>query len=124
MILAVGIDIVEVSRIKKALDRFGNKFVERLFNPTEISYCCGKILAAECLAGTFAAKEAFLKALGTGIRDGINWLDMEVVRQKGYPPNMKVSGRAREAMEKKGGSTVLLSISHDGGLAIATVLIQ
>jgi len=124
MILGMGLDMVEVSRIQRAMDRFGSRFLRRLFSPAEIAYCSGKVLRAECLAGTFAAKEAFVKALGTGLSGGISFLEVEVVRQRGAPPTIRVSGRAKEAVEKKGGKEVILSISHDGGFALAAVVIQ
>jgi len=124
MILGLGLDMVEVSRIQRAMDRFGRRFLERLFSPAEIDYCSKRVLRAECLAGTFAAKEAFLKALGTGLRRGISFLEVEVVRETGAPPTIRVSGRAKEAMERKGGREAVLSISHDGGFALAAVVIQ
>ncbi len=124
MILGMGLDMVEVSRIQRAMDRFGRRFLQKLFSPSEIAYCSEKVLKAECLAGTFAAKEAFLKALGTGVSKGISFLEVEVVRERGAPPTISVSGRAKEAMEKKGGKEVILSITHDGGFALAAVVIQ
>lgn len=124
MILGVGVDLVDVARFQRVLDRFGDRFLEKLFQPSEIGHCRGKCSLAECLAGAFAVKEAFLKALGTGLGRGIGWLDMEVVREQGRPPRLKLMGRAMEILRELGGEGLLVSISHEAGLAVAMVLIQ
>ncbi|MEJ5377119.1 MAG: holo-ACP synthase [bacterium] len=124
MILGAGIDMVEVARLQRSLDRFGERLLGRLFHPSEISHCCQRLNQAECLAGVFATKEAFLKALGTGLAQGVSWLDMEVFREQGKPPHLRVRGRALEVVEELGGKSFLVSISHEAGLAVAMVLIQ
>lgn len=124
MILGVGVDLVDVARLQRVLDRFGDRFLEKLFRPSEISYCAQRRGRAECLAAGFAVKEAFLKALGTGLSKGVGWLDMEVVREQGKPPQLKLMGRALEILQKLGGKTLWVSISHEAGLAMAIVLIQ
>lgn len=124
MILGVGLDLVDVARLQKSLERFGDRLLQRIFHASEISYCGAKRSRAECLAATFAVKEAFLKALGTGLSKGIRWLDMEVVREQGSPPLLKLGGRALEILQELGGENPLVSISHEAGLAAAMVLIQ
>jgi holo-[acyl-carrier protein] synthase len=124
MILGLGVDLVDVVRFQRVLDRFGDRLLEKLFQPSEINHCNPRRSRAECLAGGFAVKEAFLKALGTGLSRGIRWLDMEVVRKQGMPPRLSLRGRALEILEELGGESLLVSISHEAGLALATVLIQ
>ncbi len=124
MILGVGVDLVDVGRLQASLDRFGERLLKRLFHPSEISQCAQRRNRAECLAGAFAAKEAFLKALGTGLSKGIGWLDMELLREQGKPPQLNLGGRALGIMQELGGRSSLVSISHDRGLAVAVVLIQ
>jgi holo-[acyl-carrier protein] synthase len=124
MILGIGVDLVEVARLGRALDRFGEKLLSRLFHGSEAAHCGNRRDRAECLAGIFAAKEAFLKALGTGLAQGVKWLDMEVIWNKDNSPHLRVGGRAREIMTGLGAGDSLVSISHDGGFALAMVLLQ
>ena len=83
MIVGTGVDIAEVARIKSAMERFGDRFLNRVFTPDEVRYATSKANAAERLAARFAAKEAAMKAIGTGLRHGVTWQDVEVVRQPG-----------------------------------------
>lgn len=124
MILGVGVDLVDVARLERVLNRFGDRLLQKLFLPSELSHCSRKRSRAECLAATFAVKEAFLKALGTGLGKGIKWLDMEVVREQAKAPRLRLRGRAWEILHEMGGKSLLVSISHEGGLAAAIVLIQ
>lgn len=124
MILGVGLDMVEVARMEESVRRFGQRLLSRLFHPQEVFYCSGKVRPAECLATTFAAKEAFLKALGTGLKGGIKWLDIQVLRTQGGPPGISVTGRAKEIMEQKGGRKIWLSLSHEGGFGLGMVVIE
>ena len=94
MIYGIGTDIVEVSRIERECRRLGADFLRRVFTPEEIGYCEGKRRRFESYAARFAAKEAFLKALGTGGRDGISWLEMEVVVDGRGRPELVLRGRA------------------------------
>src|SRR5579862_1422983 len=96
MIVGSGIDMVEVGRIQKSVDRFGKRFLDRLYTGAEQEYCLRKRNAAESLAARFAAKEAGAKALGTGISRGVNWLEIEVVRYPGGRPALRFHGRAGE----------------------------
>jgi holo-[acyl-carrier protein] synthase len=124
MIVGTGVDITEVPRIRAALERFGDRFLRRVFTPEEASYCLGKPNAAERLAARFAAKEAGMKAIGTGLRHGITWQDVEVVRLPGQRPKLKFSGRAAEFAARLGCKRTHLSLSHTKEQAIAYVILE
>jgi len=124
MIKGIGTDIVEVSRIEKEWRRSGPDVLQRLFTPGEIDYCEGRRRRFESYAARFAAKEAFLKALGTGGRDGISWLDIEVIRDGRGRPDLVLRGRAQELAQDKGVSGVFVSLSHSGELATAVAVLE
>ncbi|MDD2900019.1 MAG: holo-[acyl-carrier-protein] synthase [Desulfuromonadaceae bacterium] len=124
MIYGIGTDIVEIVRFQRFLDAGNSALLDRLFTLKEQSRCSSRKDAASCLAGRFAAKEAFLKALGTGLRDGISWLDMEVVNDSLGKPELLLSGKAAERYQCSGMTRVHVSLSHDGGNAIAIVLLE
>ena len=124
MIVGTGVDIAEVPRIKAALERFGKRFLSRVFTLQEAQYCLSKANAVERLAARFAAKEAGMKAIGTGLRHGITWHDVEVVRLPGGRPNLKFSGKAREFADRLGCKRVHLSLSHTKEQAIAYVILE
>src|SRR5258708_30268406 len=92
MIVGLGVDLTEVDRIEAAIERRGRPFLDRLFTPSEIAYCETHRHRAERFAGRFAAKEAAMKALGTGWSRGVRWVDIEVVREPGGKPTLKLSG--------------------------------
>src|SRR5215471_5851729 len=117
--VSVGVDIVEVGRIAGAIERWGVRFLERIFTPTEIAYCRAKTRAAESFAVRFAAKEAFAKALKVG-RVSI-WREVEVVRGEGPRPTFQLHGNARALV---GHRKVDLSLSHAQTHAVAVVLIE
>lgn len=124
MIVGTGVDITEVPRIKAAVERFGQRFLSRVFTAEEARYCLSKPNAAERLAARFAAKEAGMKAIGTGLRHGITWQDIEVVRLPGQRPNLKFSGKAKEFADRLGCKRVHLSLSHTAEQAIAYVILE
>jgi holo-[acyl-carrier protein] synthase len=124
MIVGTGVDITEVKRIEAAVQRFGGRFLKRVFTPAEVSYCMGKTNAAERLAARFAAKEAGMKAIGTGLRHGITWHDVEVVRLPGQRPVLKFSGKAAEFAARLGCKRTHLSLSHTADQAIAHVILE
>jgi holo-[acyl-carrier protein] synthase len=124
MIVGTGIDIAEIPRIQQALDRFGERFLKRVFTPEEIRYCTSRHNAAERLAARFAAKEAGMKAIGTGWRNGITWRDFEVVRPSGQRPTLRFSGRAAEIASSLGCRRTHLSLSHTSEQAIAHVILE
>ena len=118
--LSTGVDIIEIPRIKKTLDRYGERFLKRIFTPDEIAYCRGR---SPNLAGRFAAKEATMKALGTGVR-GVGWKDIEVIRAESGAPSVKLHGRAKARAEMLQVSELSLSISHSREFAVAFVVAQ
>ena len=117
--VSVGVDIVEVGRIAGAIERWGGRFLERIFTPREIAYCRRKTRAAESFAVRFAAKEAFAKALKVG-RVSI-WREVEVVRGEGPRPTVELHGAARQLV---GARRVDLSLSHAASHAVAVVLVE
>ena len=119
MIVGTGVDIAEVGRIRAAMERFGDRFLNRVFTPDEARYCLGKPNAAERLAARFAAKEAGMKAIGTGLRHGITWRDVEVVRLPGQRPMLKFGGKAAEFAARLGCKRTHLSLTHTADQAIA-----
>ena len=124
MIVSIGVDIIEVYRIRETLERTP-RFVERVFTEKEREYCNGKgAAAAQSYAARFAAKEAFLKALRTGWRGKIGWQDMEVKNDKYGAPYLEISGEAKEILEKLGANKVHLSMSHTTEHAIANVTLE
>jgi holo-[acyl-carrier protein] synthase len=124
MIVGTGIDIAEVPRIRHSIERYGQRFLERIFTDGEIRYCDSKANRMERYAARFAAKEAAMKALGTGWNHGVRWRDCEVVRLPGGRPSMKFYGKAGEFAAKLGAKNVALSISHTQEQAIAQVILE
>jgi holo-[acyl-carrier protein] synthase len=124
MIVGTGVDITEVDRIEAAVKRFGDRFLKRVFTPAEVSYCMGKPNTAERLAARFAAKEAGMKAIGTGLRGGVTWQDVEVLRLPGHRPVLKFSGKAAEFAARLGCKRTHLSLSHTADQAIAHVILE
>ena len=124
MLVGTGIDVVEVERIARSIDRYGLRFLSRVFTPGEIAYSQRKKNCAESFAARFAAKEAAAKALGTGIQHGITWTEMEVRRAPGQRPTLHFSGRALEMAERLGVKRVSLSLTHSKTVAIATVSLE
>ena len=119
--LGIGIDLVEVSRIRALLERSGDRFKERVFTPDEIDYCDSCADAAMHYAARFAAKEAMVKALGTGFTEGINWKDIEVRRNEKGAPSLCLHGQAAQVAEGLGVRQTFLSLSHTDTTAGANV---
>lgn len=124
MIYGIGTDIVAIERFRKFLDSGNCAIIERLFTLDERTGCGSKKDTASCLAARFAAKEAFLKALGTGLRDGISWHDMAVTNNALGKPELTLSGQAAAQFRLNGLISIHLSLSHDGGNAIAMVVLE
>jgi holo-[acyl-carrier protein] synthase len=124
MIIGSGIDMVEIGRIQQSMERYGQRFLNRVFTAAEQAYCLRKRNAAESLAARFAAKEAGAKALGTGISRGVNWLEIEVVREPGGRPSLCFHGRASEVARQLGIVHGVLSLSHTASLAVASVVLE
>ena len=113
--IATGVDLIEIDRVAAALERYGERFLRRIYTPGEIEYCRGR---APNLAARFAAKEAVMKALGTGFR-GVGWRDVEVVRAASGAPSPRLHGRARRRAERLGVTAISISLSHSRGFALA-----
>lgn len=124
MIYGTGIDIVDISRFERFVRENNQALLERLFTPHEREYCAARKMSAQHYALRFAAKEAFLKALGTGLRDGMSWQDMTVVNNELGKPELRLAGRAGELFASQGLTRSLLSLSHDGNFAIASVILE
>lgn len=124
MLVGTGIDLVEVPRIERSIERYGERFLRRIFTAEEIDFCRGKAGAAESFAARFAAKEAGAKALGTGIQHGVTWKELEVRRTPGERPTLHLHGRARAIAGQLGVTRVSLSLTHTAQLAIASVHLE
>ena len=124
MIIGSGIDLVEVKRIGHSVERFGERFLNRVFTPSEQAYCQRKRQSAESFAARFAAKEAGAKALGTGISQGVNWLEIEVTREPSGRPGLQFHGRAAQIAEGLGVVRAALSLTHTNELAMASVVLE
>jgi holo-[acyl-carrier protein] synthase len=124
MIVGTGIDIAEVERVRQTIERFGRRFTERVFTPEEIRYCESKANKVERYAARFAAKEAGMKAIGTGWNRGVTWRDVEVRRLPGSRPTIAFHGKAAEFFTKLGGVRAHLSLTHTKELAMAQVVIE
>jgi len=124
VIVGLGVDIAEVDRVQAAVDRRGEAFLKRVFTPGEIAYCERHRNRYERYAGRFAAKEAAMKALGTGWRRGVRWLDIEVVRLPGGKPTLQLRGRAKEFADRLEVKNISLTITHSGNTALAQVIFE
>jgi holo-[acyl-carrier protein] synthase len=124
MIVGTGIDIAEVPRIQQSIERFGARFLQRVFTEGEMRYCDSKANRIERYAARFASKEAAMKALGTGWNHGVRWRDCEVVRMPGGRPTIQFHGKAAEFAAKLGVKYTALSISHTQDQAIAQVILE
>ncbi len=125
MVLGLGTDLMETRRVQESIDRYGDRFLERIFTPEEIAYCQRKRKnAAESFAARFAAKEAGAKALGTGISRGVGWKEFEVRRETSGRPTLHLSGRAAELAEAMGVRRIQLSLTHSRELALAVVVTE
>ncbi|MBF0136101.1 MAG: holo-ACP synthase [Magnetococcus sp. DMHC-1] len=124
MILGIGSDLVRIQRIRTAMERFGERFLQRIYSPQELAFCQVRQDPAPCLAKRFAAKEAFVKALGSGFRDGIWFRDVEVVNDAFGRPCLAIHGPAATRMTRIGITHIHLSISDESGFALAFVVVE
>jgi len=120
----MGVDIAEVDRIRTAIERHGEPFLRRVFTDAERAYCEQFKNKYERYAGRFAAKEAAMKALGTGWRRGVRWVDFEVVREANGRPSIALDGVAKEIAAKLGVRRISLSITHTAAQALAQVIFE
>ena len=121
-IIGLGIDATDIPRITATIARYGDRFIHRIFTDIEIAYCTKRREPAIHFAGRFAAKEAAMKALGTGHSQGVLWRDVEIVR-RGGPPQLQLHGGAGRRFAAIGGRSSLVTITHSDALAFAQVLI-
>jgi len=124
MILGTGVDIAEVPRIRESIERHGERFLRRIFTEGEIRYCESKAGRFESYAARFAAKEAGMKALGTGWNHGVRWRDIEVVRPKGQRPTLQFHGQAGVIAARLGAKNIALSLTHTAEQALAHVILE
>jgi holo-[acyl-carrier protein] synthase len=123
-IRGIGVDVVQVDRISQSLERFGARMEKRLFTPDELAYCRRHKDPLPHLAARFAAKEALFKAIGTGLSGGVGWQQAEVLQPGGHQPKLQLSGAALDRFRALGCTASHLTLAHDGGLAIACVVIE
>ncbi len=119
MIRGIGTDFIETQRIRNSLRKNADRFIKRILTQAEQAYVAEKIDPAPYVAARFAAKEAILKALGTGLAKGINWTDMEILRDGSGAPSVKLSGQAKTIAQEKGIKTIHISLSHTQNAALA-----
>ena len=124
MILGTGIDLAEVARIREAIARYGERFIGRIYTPGEIAYVERKANRFERYAGRFAAKEAGMKAIGTGWKRGVRWRDFEVANLPSGRPTLKLHGAAARIAEQMGVKSISLSITHTADLGMAHVILE
>jgi holo-[acyl-carrier protein] synthase len=124
MILGVGIDIIEVSRIEASYERFGERFVNRILLPEEIRYCLTHKKPGPFLAARFAAKEAVSKAFGTGIGAQLGWQDIEVCRKESGEPFLVLHGNGERLLKERNARAVLISLSHTQNYAAAAAVLE
>ena len=124
MIVGTGVDLAEVPRIRASIERFGDRFVQRIFTPAEIAYVERKANRFERYAARFAAKEAGMKAIGTGWKRGVRWQDFEVANLPSGKPTLRLHGVAAKVAEKLGVRNVSLSLTHTAELGMAHVILE
>jgi holo-[acyl-carrier protein] synthase len=124
MIVGMGTDLIEVERIRQSVDRYGDKFLQRVYTERESAYAMSKRNFAERLAGRFAVKEAAMKAIGTGWRRGVTWKDFEVVNEPGGRPTLRLTGVAQKVAQTLGAKRISVSITHTAQMAMAVVILE
>lgn len=122
-IVGLGIDATDLPRVRETYQKYGDRFLRRVFTDSEIAYCLRRRDPVPSLAGRFAAKEAGMKAIGTGHSRGVLWRDVEVVRGAGGPPQLRFHGAALGHAERMGVKRALLTITHSETLAFAQVIL-
>lgn len=123
MIFGTGVDIVEISRIKKSVEKWGDKFLNRVFTQKELDYARQRKFVYQHLAARFAAKEAFFKALGDLSINNIEWRDVEIVNDKYGKPRINLLGSAKRIVAKKRISNIIISLSHTKSYAVANAIL-
>lgn len=124
MILGTGVDLAEVDRLRRAIERFGERFLRRVFTPAEIAYVERRGSRYQRYAARFAAKEAGMKAIGTGWRQGVRWQDFEVANLSSGKPTLKLHGAAAQVAARQGVRSIALSLTHTAELGMAFVVLE
>jgi holo-[acyl-carrier protein] synthase len=124
VVKGLGVDLVAIPRIRRVVERWRERFLQRIFTQAELDYCLKRRDPAPHLAARFAAKEACLKALGIGFSMGVSWRELEVRRERGQAPTLVLKGRSKAIGLSKGISQVLLSLTHDGDYAFAQAMLM
>ena len=124
MILGIGIDLVDLERLRGVIARHGERFVDRILTEAERAFCGAHVDQAPHVGARFAAKEAAVKALGTGVAEGISWRDIEIVRAENGAPSVRLHGPARRAADRRGVKGIYVSLTHDRGTAAAVVVLE
>jgi len=124
MILGIGTDMAQVERIRKSIAKYGDRFLNRVYTDGERAYASSKANSAERFAARFAAKEAGMKAIGTGWRSGVTWKDFEVVNERSGQPTLRLSGIALQTAAKLGVERISISLTHTAETAFAVVILE
>jgi holo-[acyl-carrier protein] synthase len=124
MIVGIGSDLAEVPRIRKSIDRYGDRFLHRIYTEAERAYASSKANFAERFAARFAAKEAGMKAIGTGWSHGVSWQDFEVVNEVSGRPTLRLTGAALRIADERGVKRISVSLTHTSQLAFAVVVLE
>ena len=122
-ITGIGVDLVKITRMREVIERWQDRFLRRVFTEQEIAYCRARRDPVPHFAARFAAKEAGLKALGTGLRLGVSWRELEVRRERGQAPVLVLHGRSQELGRSRGGNRMLLALTHEGEYALAQAML-
>ncbi|MGB7758916.1 MAG: holo-[acyl-carrier-protein] synthase [Bryobacteraceae bacterium] len=124
MIVGTGVDLAEVPRVRHLIERYGRRFIERIYTPSEIAYVERKANRFERFAARFAAKEAGMKAIGTGWRHGVTWQDFEVANLPSGKPTLRLHGVAAQVAEKLGARRISLSLTHTAEYGLAHLILE
>lgn len=124
MIVGIGTDLAEVGRIRQSVERFGLRFLDRIYTPGEQRYCQSKANKYERFAARFAAKEAGMKAIGTGWNFGVRWVDFEIVNERSGRPTLSLHGQAEKVAAQLGTKRVLVSLTHTAEMSFAVVILE
>lgn len=124
MVLGIGTDLAEVGRIRQSVERYGDRFIQRIYTLTEQAYASRKVNTAERFAARFAAKEAGMKAIGTGWSRGVTWRDFEVVNEISGRPTLRLSGVALRIATEMGVQRISVSLTHTAAMAFAVVILE
>jgi len=124
MICGIGVDIADVARVARSIDRYGERYLNKVFTPAEIEYCRDAAISTQRYAARFAAKEAAMKALSTGCTEEVSWKNFEVINEESGQPRLKANGKAAELLAELRVSKIWISLTHNPEYAIAYVVLE